>query len=61
VNQPEPLLVTIPEAARRLGIGRSTLYELIASGAIETVRIRRARRIPVDALHAYIEGLRRAS
>jgi hypothetical protein len=32
VRSATPLLVTIPEAARLLAVGRSTLYEVIGSG-----------------------------
>ncbi|GAA4059537.1 helix-turn-helix domain-containing protein [Actinomadura miaoliensis] len=32
------LLLTVPEAAKALAISRSKLYELIASGAIQSVR-----------------------
>ena len=52
------LLVDIREAARRLGIGRSTLYELIAEGDIEVVHIKRSSRVPVAALAEYVERLR---
>lgn len=52
------LLLTAAEAAELLGIGRSTVYELIASGEIESVQIGRARRIPEPALAAYIARLR---
>ncbi len=52
-----PLLLTIPAAARALSIGRSMLYELLARGEIETVRIGRARRIPMQSLEAYVERL----
>ena len=52
-----PLLVTVPEAAELLGIGRSKLYELILDGTITTVSIGRARRIPVAALHDYVNQL----
>ena len=51
-----PLLLTVPEAARVLAIGRTTLYELISNGAIETVHIGRAIRIPVEATRAFVEG-----
>lgn len=57
----EALLLPIPEAARRLGLGRSKLYELIACGDIETVRIGRAVRVPVVALVEYVDRLRSAS
>jgi len=52
-----PLLVPIDEAAHLLGIGRSKLYELIVDGAIATVSIGRARRVPVAALHDYVNTL----
>jgi len=37
----ERLLLSVVEAARRLGIGRSFVYELIAAGQIETIHIGR--------------------
>jgi excisionase family DNA binding protein len=45
-----PALLTITEAAARLRIGRSTVYELIASGDLDVVHIGRSARVPVDAL-----------
>lgn len=53
------LLLTIPEAAGRLGVGRSKVYELVASGALESILIDSARRIPSDALEAFVARLRR--
>ena len=38
----EPISVRIATAVKLTGIGRSTLYELIASGEIETVKIGRS-------------------
>jgi len=52
------LLLTPTEAAETLGIGRSKLYELLRAGVVESVRIGTARRIPADALAAYIAALR---
>ncbi|MBL7498161.1 helix-turn-helix domain-containing protein [Frankia sp. CNm7] len=52
------LLLTPAEAAELLGLGRSTVYELLAVGDLESVLIGRARRIPHAALVAYIERLR---
>lgn len=51
------LLLTVPEAARALAISRSKLYELLAAGAIRSVRIDGSRRIPTTALNAYIDTL----
>ena len=51
------LLVTIEEAARRLSIGRSHLYEQIQRGGIRSVRIGRSRRILNTDLEAFIDHL----
>ena len=54
----EPLLHPVEEAAQLLGIGRSQMFELIARGDVESVKIGRLRRIPADALTTYVERLR---
>ena len=51
------LLLTVPEAAETLTISRSKLYELLASGAISSIRIDGSRRIPLTALEAYVSRL----
>jgi excisionase family DNA binding protein len=58
--QESPLLYSPERAAERLELGRSKVYELMRSGELESFTIGRARRIPADALHAYIERLRAA-
>jgi len=52
-DQP-PLLLTIPQAAQLLSIGRTLTYELIAAGELEVVHINRAARVPLDAVEAFI-------
>ena len=52
------LLLTVSEAAQRLGIGRSLLYELLAEGQIESIHVGRLRRIPIDALADFIDRQR---
>ena len=52
------LLLRVEEAARRLGVGRSTMYGLILDGEVESVRIGRLRRVPSEALSAYLARLR---
>lgn len=52
------LLLTSTEAAEALGIGRSKLYELMRAGVVESVLIGAARRVPADALEAYVRRLR---
>ena len=51
---PIKLLLTVPEAAQALGLGRSVIYELLVSGELAGVKIGRARRIPVHSLEAFI-------
>lgn len=57
--QPEALLLTVEEAAEMLVIGRSLMYELIRDGSIATIHIGRLRRVPREALTAYITKLAR--
>jgi excisionase family DNA binding protein len=54
---PERMLLTVEEAADVLRVGRSLMYEMIARGAIKTVRIGRLRRIRPEALAEYIASL----
>lgn len=54
---PEPLLLTIVEAARLLSVGRTTVYELIERGDLRAVHIGRACRVPVVAVTDYVERL----
>ena len=60
-GQPEKLLLRIEEAAQRLGIGRSLMYELVLSGAVESVPLGRLRRIPSECLVEYVARLREES
>lgn len=56
-DRDERLLLTVVEAARRLGIGRTLMFELIRSGAVRSVRVGRLRRVPVSAVADYVEAL----
>lgn len=51
----EPLTVRIKTAVKLTGIGRSTLYELIQSGEIETVKIGRSTFIPYRCIKRLVE------
>ena len=52
------LVLTVEEAAERLGVGRTLMYALVKSGSVESVRIGRLRRVPADALAEFVESLR---
>ncbi len=54
----EVLLLTMTEAASVLSIGRTTMYELVASGEIEAVHIGRSARVPVAAVEEFVERRR---
>ena len=56
--QANGLLMTIADAALALGLGRSTVYELIGRGELEVVHVGRSARVPADALRSLIERLR---
>ncbi len=51
------LLVTPEDAAAMLSLGRTTVYQLMGTGELHSVRIGRARRIPTAALEAFIGRL----
>ena len=53
-TQPEPLAVRLVVAARMIGLSRSMIYELLEEGAIESIKVGRARLIPVESLRAFL-------
>ncbi len=55
--QPPQLLYRPEAAARALDVSRSIVFELLADGRLESVKIGRSRRITKDALDAYVAGL----
>jgi excisionase family DNA binding protein len=50
-----PLAVRIREACRLTGIGRSKLYELIAAGEIEIIKVGTITLIPTGSLQSFVE------
>lgn len=51
-----PAMLKVPEVARSLAVGRSTVYKLLNTGALSSVRIGGARRIPAASLVAYLSS-----
>jgi excisionase family DNA binding protein len=49
------LLLTPEEAADCLSIGRTTVYALMASKQLPSIRIGRSRRIPLKELRVFVE------
>jgi excisionase family DNA binding protein len=54
-NQMDRLLLRPTEAAEVIGLGRSKIYELLATGELPSIRIGSSVRVPVDALRAWID------
>ncbi len=52
------LLLDVVTAARRLGIGRTSIYRLIEDGQLEVVHVGRSARIPADAIDDLVDRLR---
>ncbi|MCC8248228.1 helix-turn-helix domain-containing protein [Saccharothrix luteola] len=57
LNNADDLLLSIKDAAKRLNIGRTLMYELVNSGQVESVHIGKLHRVPVIALIRYAERL----
>ena len=55
---PGQLLYSVEEAANLLGIGRTFMFHLLATGEIDSFKIGRRRKIAPEALDDYIERLR---
>jgi excisionase family DNA binding protein len=51
-------LLTTQEAAETLAISKSKLAMLIASGEIDSIRVGRSRRVPVDAITKFVDERR---
>jgi excisionase family DNA binding protein len=53
----QPLAYTMRDAARALGVGKTTLYGLIGTGQIEARKIGAKTLIPAPSLQAYLASL----
>ncbi len=51
---PMPLSVSVDEAARLLGLGRSNLFKLLESGEIRSVKVGARRLVPRRALEDFL-------
>ena len=50
----EPICVKVNDAARMIGVGRTKLYELIADGEVETVKLGKSTRVITASLHRLV-------
>jgi excisionase family DNA binding protein len=54
--QTEPVAATIPEACRISGLGRSTVYNLIATGRLKSTKIGKRRLVILASLKAVLNA-----
>ncbi|NEA45203.1 helix-turn-helix domain-containing protein [Streptomyces sp. SID10815] len=51
-----PDLLTVPEVMERLNVGRTKVYDLIRTRRLVSIKVDGCRRIPTDAVSAFITG-----
>lgn len=56
VSGPEVLTLTVSEAARVLGVSRSTAYECVRTGQLRAVRLGRRLVVPRSAIEELLAG-----
>lgn len=59
-NTVAPLAYDVGTAARRLGLGRTTTYSLIKTGALRSFKVGSSRRVSEDACREFIAALEKA-
>jgi excisionase family DNA binding protein len=60
-EQAAPIAYSVRDAARASGLGRSTLYELMANGQLAYVKVKKRRLITHQAIEALLEHNRAAA
>lgn len=53
----ERVLLTPEEVAEALHVGRCTVYDLIRTNQLQSFKIGKLRRIPVDAVHEFAKRM----
>lgn len=53
----EPITVSINDAAKALGLGRTSIYVLIREGRLETVKLGRRNLVKVESIRRLLEAL----
>jgi excisionase family DNA binding protein len=52
----EPVTVPVSEACRIVGIGKTLMFELIADGTVETIKLGRRRLVKTSSLRKLAEA-----
>jgi len=56
IDTAHKLTLSVPDAARRLGVGRNTLYDAIKRGEVPSIRVGRRLVVPIAALERLLGG-----
>jgi excisionase family DNA binding protein len=54
-EQMEPIAVSIKETAKALGLGRTSIYAMIADGRLETFKIGRRTLVRMESIRRLVE------
>lgn len=52
----EPVTVTVADACKAIGVGRTVVYELLAAGRLESIHLGRRRLIKTDSIRRLVSG-----
>ena len=52
----EQLVLTVEEMAQKLRVSRGSAYELVKTGQVHSVRIGRTIRVPLSAVHSFLNA-----
>ena len=52
-----PILYNVREVAEQTRLSQRTVYDLIATGKLASCKIGASRRVPAEALDAFVAGL----
>jgi excisionase family DNA binding protein len=53
----QPMLLDIGEVAKKLGLGQTKTWELVATGQIFSVRVGKRRLVPVESVEKFVAEL----
>jgi excisionase family DNA binding protein len=59
MNDQQRLTISVPEAGKRLGIGRNQAYEAARHGEIPSIRVGKRLLVPIAAFERLLRGERR--
>ena len=55
-SQDDRLAVSVAEACRLLGMGRTLLYELLDDGSLSSIKVRGRRLVPMHSMREFVYG-----